>query len=306
MTQNLTDSITNVAKKKKKRRISLFDIFNHIFLVLLALVCIFPILYELLLSFSSKADYLNANLLVIPKHFNIESYKHIFGQGRVLRAFGVSLFITVIGTLYSMVLTCFGAYVFTRKNVPGMKLLFTIVIFTMFFGGGIIPFYLTVKDVVGLNNVWCLILPFGINSFNLIIMRNFFNQVPYELIESAKLDGASEFRILFQIVIPLSKAGIATIVLWYVISYWDAWYWASFFLSKRTDLYPIALELRNLLQGFDGSNPVDPNAGVDGTMLFAQGQQAATIIVAIFPILVFYPFLQKYFVKGQMLGAVKG
>ena len=305
MSEILTNTMTNI-KKKKKRKFSLFDIFNHAFLILLALVCIFPVAYEILLSFSSKADYLNSNLLVIPHHFNIESYKHIFGQGRVLRALGISLFITVIGTLYSMLLTCFGAFVFTRKNVPGMKVLFTIIIFTMFFGGGIIPFYLTVKDVVGLNNIWCLIVPFGINSFNLIIMRNFFNQVPYELIESAKLDGASEFRILFQIVIPLSKAGLATILLWYVISYWDAWYWASFFLSKKTDLYPLALELRNLLQGFDGSNPVDPNAGVDGTMLFAQGQQAATIVVSFFPILIFYPFLQKYFVKGQMLGAVKG
>lgn len=305
MSEILTNTMTNI-KKKKKRKFSLFDIFNHAFLILLALVCIFPVAYEILLSFSSKADYLNSNLLVIPHHFNIESYKHIFGQGRVLRALGISLFITVVGTLYSMLLTCFGAFVFTRKNVPGMKVLFTIIIFTMFFGGGIIPFYLTVKDVVGLNNIGCLIVPFGINSFNLIIMRNFFNQVPYELIESAKLDGASEFRILFQIVIPLSKAGLATILLWYVISYWDAWYWASFFLSKKTDLYPLALELRNLLQGFDGSNPVDPNAGVDGTMLFAQGQQAATIVVSIFPILIFYPFLQKYFVKGQMLGAVKG
>ena len=293
-------------KKKKKKKFSLFDVFNYIFLGIIALVCIFPVLYEVLLSVSSKGDYLNSNFLVIPYHFNVESYKYIFGQGRVLRAFGVSLFITVVGTLYSMILTCFGAYVFTRKNVPGMKVLFTIIIFTMFFGGGIIPFYLLVKDVVGLNNIWCLILPFGINSFNMIILRNFFSQVPYELIESAKLDGASEFRILFQIVIPLSKAGIATIVLWYVISYWDAWYWASFFLSKNTDLYPLALELRNLLQGFSGSNPIDPSIGLQGEQLFAQGQQAATIVVSIFPILVFYPFLQKYFVKGQMLGAVKG
>ena len=294
------------SKKKKKNKISIFDIFNHIFLVIFALICIFPVLYEILLSFSSKADFMDANFLVIPKHFNLNSYKYIFGQGRVLKAFGISLLITVAGTLYSMILTCFGAYVFTRKNMPGQKILFTIIIFTMFFGGGIIPFYLVVKDVVGLNNIWCLILPFGINSFNMIIMRNFFNQVPYELIESAKLDGASEFRILFQIVIPLSKAGIATIVLWYVISYWDAWYWASFFLSKNTDLYPLALELRNLLQGFSGSNPIDPSIGLQGDQLFAQGQQAATIVVSIFPILVFYPFLQKYFVKGQMLGAVKG
>lgn len=291
---------------KKKKKISFFDIFNHIFLIVLALICVFPVLYEILLSVSSKADFLNADLLVIPKHFNIESYKYIFGQGRVLRAFGISVLITVLGSLYSMILSCFGAYAFTRKNVPGMKMLFTLVIFTMFFGGGIIPFYLTVKNTLGLNNLICLILPFGINAFNMIIMRNFFSQVPYELIEAAKLDGAGEFKILFKVVIPCSKPGLITILLWYILSYWDAWYWPSFFLSKRTDLYPLALELRNLLQGMSGTNPIDPSVGLEGALLFAQGQEAATIMVSITPILILYPFLQKYFVKGQMLGGVKG
>ena len=295
----------NVTKKKKKR-ISIFDILNYILLTLLALICLFPVVYEILLSVSSKQDYLNATVMVFPFHFNIESYKYIFGQGRVLKALGISLLTTIVGTVYSMLLTCFGAYAFTKKNVPGLKIFFTIIIITMFFGGGIIPFYLTVKSIIGINNLWCLIIPFGINAFNLIIMRNFFSQVPNEIIESAKLDGASEFRILFQIIIPLSKSGIATIVLWYVVSYWDAWYWPSFFLSKRTDLYPLALELRNLLQGLDGSNPVDPGTGLDGTQLFGQGQNAATIVISILPILIFYPFIQKYFVKGVMLGSVKG
>lgn len=290
----------------KKKRISIFDILNYIFLTLLALICLFPVVYEILLSVSSKQDYLNATVMVFPFHFNIESYKYIFGQGRVLKALGISLLTTIVGTAYSMLLTCFGAYAFTKKNVPGLKIFFTIIIITMFFGGGIIPFYLTVKSIIGINNLWCLIIPFGINAFNLIIMRNFFSQVPNEIIESAKLDGASEFRILFQIIIPLSKSGIATIVLWYVVSYWDAWYWPSFFLSKRTDLYPLALELRNLLQGLDGSNPVDPGTGLDGTQLFGQGQNAATIVISILPILIFYPFIQKYFVKGVMLGSVKG
>ena len=290
----------------KKKRISIFDILNYIFLTLLALICLFPVVYEILLSVSSKQDYLNATVMVFPFHFNIESYKYIFGQGRVLKALGISLLTTIVGTVYSMLLTCFGAYAFTKKNVPGLKIFFTIIIITMFFGGGIIPFYLTVKSIIGINNLWCLIIPFGINAFNLIIMRNFFSQVPNEIIESAKLDGASEFRILFQIIIPLSKSGIATIVLWYVVSYWDAWYWPSFFLSKRTDLYPLALELRNLLQGLDGSNPVDPGTGLDGTQLFGQGQNAATIVISILPILIFYPFIQKYFVKGVMLGSVKG
>lgn len=291
---------------KKRKKIHVFDIFNYIFLFLLCLICIFPVAYEVLLSFASKQDYLNANVMVIPLHFNFEAYKYIFGQGRVLRALGISVFTTVVGTLYSLILTFFGAYAFTKKNVPGLKIFFTIMVITMFFGGGIIPFYLTVKSVVGLNNLASLIIPFGINAFNLIIMRNFFSQIPNEVIESAKLDGASEFRILFQIVIPLSKSGIATVLLWYVVGYWDAWYWPSFFLSKRTDLYPLALELRNLLQGLDGSNPVSPETGLDGTQLFGQGQNAATIVISILPILIFYPFIQKYFVKGVMLGSVKG
>lgn len=292
--------------KKKKKRIAVFDIFNYIFLLLLSLICIFPVAYELLLSFSSKTDYLNSTILVIPYHFNFEAYKYIFGQGRVLRALGVSVLVTVIGTIYSLILTFFGAYAFTKKNVPGLKIFFTIMIITMFFSGGIIPFYLTVKSIVGLNSLASLIIPFGINAFNLIIMRNFFSQVPNEIIESAKLDGASEFRILFQLVVPLSKSGIATVLLWYVVSYWDAWYWPSFFLNKKEELYPLALELRNLLQGLDGSNPVAPGTELDGTQLFGQGQNAATIMISILPILIFYPFIQKYFVKGVMLGSVKG
>lgn len=296
----------NAKQTKKRKKIHIFDVFNYIFLALLCLICMFPVVYEILLSFSSKQDYLNSNVMVIPLHFNIEAYKYIFGQGRVLRALGVSVLTTVVGTAYSLILTFFGAYAFTKKNVPGLKIFFTIMIITMFFGGGIIPFYLTVKSIVGINNLASLIIPFGINAFNLIIMRNFFSQIPNEVIESAKLDGASEFRILFQIVIPLSKSGIATVLLWYVVGYWDAWYWPSFFLTKRTDLYPLALELRNLLQGLDGSNPVSPETGLDGTQLFGQGQNAATIVISILPILIFYPFIQKYFVKGVMLGSVKG
>ena len=303
----MTNAVTvNTPYKKKKKRIHVFDIINYTFLTLFAFICIFPVLYELLLSFSSKADYLNAKILVIPRNFSFEAYKYIFGQGRVLRALGISIFITVVGTIYSMLFTCFGAYAFSRKKVPGLKICFTLIIITMFFSGGIIPFYLMTANIIGINNLWCLIIPFGINAFNLIILRNFFSQVPNEVIESAKLDGASDFRILFQIVIPLSKSGIATVLLWYVISYWDAWYWPSFFLNKRDDLYPLALELRNLLQGFDGSNPVAPGTDLDGTQLFSQGTNAATIIINILPILVFYPFLQKYFVKGVMIGSVKG
>ena len=244
--------------------------------------------------------------MVIPKHFNFEAYKIIFNQGRVGIAFLISLFVTIVGTLYSMILTSLGAYAFTKKEVPGLRGIFTFIIITMFFSGGLIPFYFTVRDVVGLNNLASLIIPFGINTFNMIVLRNFFNQVPKELIESCYLDGASDFRVLWQFVVPLSKAGIATVSLFYIVAKWDDWYWPSILLTRRDDLYPLALELRNVLnnsqsEGYGGDGGIQ----VDPTLLFAQGQNAAMIVVSILPILCIYPWLQKYFVKGVMIGSVK-
>ena len=292
--------------KKKREKFNAFDSLNYLFLAILSLICFFPIVYELLLSIASKEDYLNSNILVIPRHLNFDNYIYIFGQGKVGPALLVSLLTTVAGTIYAMILTSFGAYAFTRKRVPGIKVIFALIIFTMFFGGGIIPFYLTVKGVIGLNNLWCLIVPFGLNSFNLIILKNFFSQVPYEVIESARLEGASEFTILFRIVVPLSKPGLSTILLWYVISFWDAWYWPSFFLSSAEELYPLALVLRNLIQSYDGSNPIKDDVIIDGGNLYSLGTNAATIMISVIPILIFYPFLHKYFTKGQLAGSIKG
>ena len=186
-------------KRRLKPKVTVFDIVNYSLLTLFGFICIFPVIYVFLMSFASKADYLTAKLLVIPRDFNVEAYKFIFGQGRVPRAFGISFLITVGGTLYSMILTSFGAYAFTRKDIPGLKICFTLILITMFFSGGIIPFYLSVKSMLGINNLWCLVIPFGINSFNLIILRNFFSQVPESLLESCRMEGASEFRVLFQL-----------------------------------------------------------------------------------------------------------
>ena len=147
----------------KKKKFSIFNIVNYSLIGLFALFCIFPVAYVILLSFSSKADYLNSTLIVLPKHFNVEAYKVIFNQGRVGQAFLISLFITTVGTLYSLVLTSLGAYAFMKKNVPGLKIIFTFVIFTMFFSGGLIPFYFTVRSITGINNLACLIIPFGLN-----------------------------------------------------------------------------------------------------------------------------------------------
>ena len=207
------------------------------------------------------------------------------------------------GTLYSMILTSLGAYIFTRKQVPGMKILFTFVIFTMFFGGGLIPFYFVCKDIFGTDNLWVLVLPFGINTFNMIVLRNFFSQVPESIIESCRLDGASEFTILLLFVIPLSKAGLATVILFYVVGKWDDWYWPMIFLTKNTHLSPLALELRNVLtMGVD--RPIE-DGEIDWTQIFSEGRNAAMICISLLPILCIYPFLQKYFTKGVMIGGVK-
>ena len=205
----------------KKHKTTAFDVALYIFFGLFGLLCIFPVVYLLLLSFASKADYLQAGtstVIVLPLHFNFENYKVTLYQDNIFQAFGVSLFVTGVYVVYSLVLTSLGAYAFTKKNVPGLKIIFYLIVFTMFFGGGLVPLYLTIGDTVGTDNLFSLIIPFGINTFNMIILRNFFNQVPEDIIDSCRLDGAGEWRILFHFVMPLSKAGIATILLYYLQS----------------------------------------------------------------------------------------
>lgn len=300
---NIAASEVVYRKKEKKQRMKLFDWINYFILGLFAIICVLPLVYVVLLSFSSKADYLQASLIVIPRHFNLECYKAIFFQERVGTAFGISVLVTVASVIYSMILTSLGAYAFTKKNVPGLKIIFSLIVLTMFFGGGLVPFYLTVRNTTGINNLWCLFIPFGINTFNMIILRNFFMQVPESLIESCRLDGAGEFTILFRFVLPLSTAGIATVSLFYLVARWDDWYWPSILLPSKTDLYPLALELRQALNNEAGEG--HGQGGWDPTKVFPQGQNAAMIVIALLPIMAIYPFLQKYFVKGVMIGSVK-
>lgn len=298
------DENKNIIYVKNKKKMNVFDYINYIFFILLAAICIFPVLYVVLLSFASRADYLNSYIMVFPSHFNVESYKSILFQGRIGIAFLISLGITVCGTLYSMILTSFGAYAFTRKQVPGLRLIFTLIIFTMFFGGGLIPFYFVCKQLLGEENIFLLVLPFGINTFNMIVLRNFFSQVPESIVESCKLDGAGEFTVLFRFIIPLSKAGLATVLLFYAVAKWDDWYWPMIFLTKNTKLFPLALELRNVLT-LSQSEGYETGGNIDWTQIFAEGRNAAMICLSLLPIMCIYPFLQKYFTKGVMIGGVK-
>ena len=236
-------------------------------------------------------------------HFlNLNSYQYVVHSKQFITSLGVSVFVTLAGTLISILLTVLAAYPLTKKDMPLGSLISLLYIITMFFGGGMIPTYLFYKQIGLYDNIWVLILPTAISPFNMILMRNFFESISPTLEESAKMDGASNLRILFQIILPLSKAAIATIGLFYAVSYWNSFFNALLFTGKRS-LMPLQLYLRNLIMSTTDLADSDWEARAKVSQ---ESIRAATIIAAMVPILMVYPFLQKYFVKGVMIGAVKG
>lgn len=299
---NVGTNGTPPVRKKKKKRVSVWTVLIYAFIVLFTLACLFPIVYEVLLSFASKEDYLQSDFLIFPVHFNFENYKIILLQDRIPIAFLISVFLTAVNLVYSMAIDILAAYVLAQRDLPGRKIFFTFLLIPMFFSGGLVPFYLTLRSLNFTNNLLGLILPFGVGGFNVILLRNFFAQVPNDIIESAKLEGVSDFRVLWQFILPLSKAGIATISLFILVGKWNDWYWPMILLTEDT-LFPLALELRNVLNSTRAD--LIPDGSVDMNVIFAEGRNAAMIIVALLPIMAIYPFLQKNFVKGIMIGAIK-
>ena len=299
---NVSTNGTPPVRKKKKKRVSVWTVLIYAFIVLFTLACLFPIVYEVLLSFASKEDYLQSDFLIFPVHFNFENYKIILLQDRIPIAFLISVFLTAVNLVYSMAIDILAAYVLAQRDLPGRKIFFTFLLIPMFFSGGLVPFYLTLRSLNFTNNLLGLILPFGVGGFNVILLRNFFAQVPNDIIESAKLEGVSDFRVLWQFILPLSKAGIATISLFILVGKWNDWYWPMILLTEDT-LFPLALELRNVLNSTRAD--LIPDGSVDMNVIFAEGRNAAMIIVALLPIMAIYPFLQKNFVKGIMIGAIK-
>ena len=308
MTENLQpvtpQTQENPTKLRKKKKVNLYFVMVYGILGIFSLVCFFPLIYVVLLSFSTEADWMTSTLVVFPKHFHIENYKANLLAGYIPQAFLNSVFLVVASTLYQMTLTSLASYAFTRKETPGIRFFFTLFLIPMFFGGGLLPFYLTVRATTGLNNLAALIIPFGLSGYNMIVLRNFFSAIPESVIESCKIDGASDFRILFQFVIPLSKAGLATIALFYMVGTWNEWYWASIFLQD-IELYPLALLVRQSLN--PGEMSADRWKGTyDSTKTYGEGLNAAMTVIALAPILAIYPILQKYFTQGVMVGSVKG
>lgn len=283
-----------------------FNVFNIIFMLCMIVITLYPLLYVVFASMSDSNELMkHSGLLLKPVGFSWAAYKAVFQNPNILQGYKNTIIVLISSVAVSMFLTCLAAYVLSRKNVLFNGIITFIIMFTMFFSGGMIPTYLLVNNLGLTNTYWALILPTAISTYNMIIMRTGFASIPESLEESAKIDGANHFTILFKIVIPLAKPTMAVIVLYYAVACWNSWFNAMIYLQKRRDLQPLQLILRGILIENDTSNMQDGNVGQD-TESIAESIKYAVIVVATLPILAIYPFLQKYFIKGIMIGAVKG
>ncbi|WP_416296272.1 carbohydrate ABC transporter permease [Paenibacillus illinoisensis] len=283
----------------------IFMILNYTFLILLVIVTLYPLLYVLFASLSDSAQLLaNKGLFWKPVGFSLEAYKSVLANPGIATGFRNTLFILVFGVIVNLFMTALGAYVLSRKNVMWNKVFMFFIVFTMFFGGGLIPLYLVVKGVGLLDTLWSTILPFAISTFNLIIMRTSFMGIPDSLEESAKIDGANHFTILFRIIIPLSLPVIAVMILYYAVDKWNGWFYASVFIKSR-ELFPLQLVLREILIA-NSTESMSAGASAGDRFQIGETIKYATIMVATIPILCIYPFLQRFFVKGVMVGSLKG
>lgn len=282
-----------------------FEVFNILLMAALCVIMLYPMIHVLCASFSSPDKISGySGILLWPKGFSAGAYKLMSKNPMVLRGYINTIFVVVVGVTLNILLTSFGAYFLSRKGVLLKKYIMMMIVFTMYFSGGIIPFYFTVRALGMENSLAALIIPSAISTFNLIIMRTSFAAIPDSLIESAMLDGAGHFKILFKIVMPLSKAVIAVMVLYYAVGHWNAWFNAMLFLSNRK-LFPLQLILREILIQNDTSS-MTQNIGVGEQSMVGETIKYAVIIVSTVPILCVYPFIQKYFAKGVMIGALKG
>lgn len=277
-----------------------------IVLLALSLICLYPVLYVIFASFSEpKRLFSHSGLLLHPLGFTLQGYKTAMGYGSILSGYRNTIFIVFVGTAVNMILTIFGAYGLSRKGIMLKRPIMLMIIFSMYFSGGMIPGFLTVKALGLIDSLWSQILPTCISAFNLIVLRTAMLGVPESLEESAKLDGASDFTVMLQIILPLVKASLAVVTLYYLVGHWNAWFDAMLYLRTR-DKYPLQLVLREIL--ISNSNSATSAVGFNPAEAdyYKELIKYTTTVIATLPILFVYPFLQKYFVNGVMVGSVKG
>lgn len=277
-----------------------FDAFIYLVLIAVGLISLFPILYVISMSLTPYSEVIkHGGFLIFPRSITFEAYDRLLTGGNLPKAFGISVFLATVGTGLNMLLTVLAAYPLSRRKLPGRSAILLFIIITMLFNGGLIPTYILVKSLGLLNSVWALIIPSALATFNMLIMKSFFESLPEELYESARMDGAGEFRMLFSIAIPLSIPSLMTVGLFYMVSNWNSFFSAILYVTDPAK-QPLQVVVRNLLLM---SQDTELQAEVT---LPTETLQMAAVILASVPILAVYPFIQKYFMKGMVLGAIKG
>lgn len=280
----------------------IFTIANSTLLVLIALVCLLPFINVIASSFASTQEMVTKRFILFPTTFSLDAYQYILSTPTIFKALGVSIGITLAGTVVSMILTALMAYGLSRTYLHGRNFINFVVVFSMLFSGGMIPTFLVVKSVHLIDSYGSMILPVAINAFNLIIMRNFFQALPNSLEESAKIDGCTDFGVFFKIMLPLALPSIATISLFYGVAYWNTYMNAILYINDSLK-WPIQVLLRQIVIVSSGMQA--DNTSVD-VIPPAQTVKMAVIVIATVPMLLAYPFVQRHFVKGTLLGSVKG
>lgn len=292
---------------KKISKEKIFDIIDVFLLFIILIIILYPLIYVVSASFSDAQQVIAGNIRLLPIDFTTESYQSVFKNENIFRSFINTVTVTIFGTLLNLVLTTLAAYPLSRKDLKGRDKIMIFITITMFFSGGIIPTYLVVQKLGLINHLSALILPGAISSYNLIIMRTFFqSSIPYELQESAFIDGCSNTRTLLSIILPLSAPILAVIALYYAVAHWNAYFNAMLYLTER-ELYPLQMILKEILIQSQMSEMMDMNAdSLYRQAMLGETIKYAVVVVSSIPMLIIYPFIQKFFVKGIMIGAVKG
>lgn len=286
-----------------------FAAVNYIFVTLVALAMLYPIVNVIAVSMADNRDYLMRPWMVLPKAWNFDGYRYIFRNSMFWRSYLNSILVTGVGTILGLTLTALTAYPLSRRELRGKPFFMGIIVFTMVFNAGTIPGYLNMQELGLLNTYWSQIFPYAFTAFNCILMINSFRELPYEMIEAAQIDGASEPYILVRVVLPLSKPVLATIALFLAVGYWNNYFAAQLYCALDRDLWPIAMTLKQIMT--EASTAIleaaqDPSAAALAKKLGSKTVQYAAVVVSTLPIMCVYPFLQKYFAKGVMVGGVKG
>lgn len=285
----------------------LFDIINYILLAIVLTIVLYPLIFVAVASISNPAAVVKGEIWLLPKEINFTGYEKVFANKEILNGYMNTILYTVVGTIVNVGMTILAAYPLSRKDFRGRNIFTALFVFTMFFSGGLIPTYLIVKDLGMTNTMWALIIPNAVAVWNIIIMRTFFQQsIPFEIQESAQIDGCGNFKILLKIILPLSMPILAVMTLFYSVAHWNSFFSALIYLTER-DKYPLQLFLREILIQSNMQDMIQTSEeSLAKTIMEAESIKYALVIVANLPILMLYPFLQRYFVKGMVIGAIKG